>query len=53
MGKVESVKMSGGNFPDLIDDLEQGQQTLTSGLEEIGKLNDGMRENVLQLTTII
>ena len=49
MGKVESVKMSGGNFPDLIDDLEQGQQTLTSGLEEIGKLNDGMRENVLQL----
>ena len=52
MGKVESVKMSGGNFPDLIDDLEQGQQTLTSGLEEIGKLNDGMRENVLQLASI-
>ena len=53
MGKVESVKMSGGNFPDLIDDLEQGQQTLTSGLEEIGKLNDGMRDNILQLASII
>ena len=25
MGKVESVKMSGGNFPDLIDDLEQAE----------------------------
>ncbi len=53
MGKVESVKMSGGNFPDLINDLEQGQQTLTSGLEEIGKLNDGMRDNILQLASII
>ncbi len=53
MGKVESVKMSGGNFPDLINDLEQGQQTLTSGLEEIGKLNDGMRDNILRLASII
>lgn len=53
MGKVESVNMSNGIFSDLIGDLEKGQQTLTSGLEAIGKLNDKIRENVIQLESII
>lgn len=49
MGKIESVKISGGGFSDLIDDLEKGQQILTTGLEDISRLNAGMREYVLQL----
>jgi len=53
MGKVESVNLSNGIFSDLIGDLEKGQQTLTSGLENIGKLNDRIRENVLQLDSSI
>jgi aerotaxis receptor len=49
MGKVESVNLRNEIFSDLIGDLEKGQQTLTSGLESIGKLNDQIRENVLQM----
>lgn len=52
MGKVESVSLSNGIFSDLIADLEKGQQTLTCGLEDIGKLNDRIRETVLQLDTL-
>ncbi|MFA7307916.1 MAG: PAS domain-containing protein [Hyphomicrobium sp.] len=53
MGKVESVNLSNGIFSDLIADLEKGQQTLTSGLEDIGKLNDRIRETVMQLDALI
>lgn len=52
MGKVESVNLCNGIFSDLIGDLEKGQQTLTSGLEDIGKLNDRIRENVTQLDSV-
>ncbi|MBN9352818.1 MAG: PAS domain-containing protein [Hyphomicrobium denitrificans] len=52
MGKVESVGLSNGIFSDLIADLEQGQQTLTRGLENIAKLNDRIRETVVELDTL-
>jgi len=52
MGKVESVGLSNGIFSDLIADLEQGQQTLTRGLEDIAKLNDRIRETVVELDTL-
>ncbi|MFC3073664.1 PAS domain-containing protein [Shinella pollutisoli] len=52
MGKVESVNMSSGIFFDLIADLERGHAGLASGLEEIGRLNDRISENVRQLDTV-
>ncbi|MBN9353613.1 MAG: hypothetical protein J0H04_06380, partial [Hyphomicrobium denitrificans] len=52
MGKVESVGLSNGIFSDLIADLEQGQHTLTRGLEDIAKLNDRIRETVVELDTL-
>lgn len=52
MGKVESVNMYNGVFFDLIGDLEKGQASLSDGLDEIGKLNNKIRENVKQLDAV-
>ena len=52
MGKVESVNMRSGIFFDLIGDLEKGHAALASGLEEIGRLNDRISENVRQLDSV-
>ena len=52
MGKVESVNMHDGIFFELIGDLERGHAGLACGLEEIGKLNDRISENVRQLDSV-
>lgn len=52
MGKVESVNMRSGIFFDLIGDLERGHAGLASGLEEIGKLNERISENMRQLDSV-
>lgn len=49
MGKVESVNILGGIFSDLIGDLEKGQEALSSGLAEIGRLNIRVGETLRQL----
>lgn len=53
MGKVESINMDDTIFSDLIGDLEAGQETLTSGLDDIGRLNDQIREDVIRLEPLI
>lgn len=52
MGKVESVNMRSGIFFDLIGDLERGHAGLASGLDEIGRLNDRISDNVRELDTV-
>ena len=51
MGKVESVSMRSGIFVDLISDLEHGHAGLACGLDEIGRPNDRISDNVRALDT--
>lgn len=52
MGKVESVNMRNSIFFDLIGDLERGHASLASGIEEIGRMNDKISENVKQIDAV-